>query len=72
METGKINSKGQVVIPKQLRDLAGLRTGDTVLFKINDNTTTIEKVDAAPLSIVNLLKKGNPFLKDLVKIIRDE
>ena len=72
METGKISSKGQVVIPKQLRDLAGLKTGDRVIFKMNDNTITIEKVDATPESMVNLLKKGNPFPKNLVNKLRDE
>jgi len=72
MEIGKVSTKGQVVIPKSLRDLAGLKAGDTVMFKINDNTITIEKVDDPPVSMVTLLKKGNPFPKDLVKKLRDE
>jgi AbrB family looped-hinge helix DNA binding protein len=72
MEIAKISSKGQVVIPKELRNLAGLKEGDAVLFRITDNIITIEKVDKEVGSMVKLLKKGSPFQKNLVKTLREE
>jgi AbrB family looped-hinge helix DNA binding protein len=35
--TGRIGAKGQVVIPKALRDQALLQPGDVVDFKLRDN-----------------------------------
>jgi AbrB family looped-hinge helix DNA binding protein len=34
--TGRIGTKGQVVIPKTLRDLARLQPGDEVEFELRD------------------------------------
>jgi len=72
MEIAKISSKGQVVIPKELRDIAGLKEGDAVLFRITDNIITIEKIDKEVGSMVKLLKKGSPFQNNLVKTLREE
>ena len=41
---GKIPAKGQVVIPKQVRQRLGLKQGDTLRFRVADNGITIEKV----------------------------
>ena len=35
--TGRIGAKGQVVIPKALRDLARLQPGDEVEFELRDD-----------------------------------
>jgi AbrB family looped-hinge helix DNA binding protein len=35
--TANIGSKGQIVIPKQARDLLGLQPGDSVSIVVKDN-----------------------------------
>jgi AbrB family looped-hinge helix DNA binding protein len=72
MEISKISSKGQVVIPKEIRDLAGLKEGDAIVFKIADKVITIEKIDENVGTMADLLKKGNAFQKHLVKNLREE
>ena len=42
----KISSRGQVVIPKKIRERLGLRAGDELSFQLlNDNTLAAEKVE---------------------------
>jgi AbrB family looped-hinge helix DNA binding protein len=48
--TAKITTKGQVTIPKKLRDDLGLREGDEIEFLQEGNTFRIRK-----------LARGNPF-----------
>lgn len=37
----KTNIKGQVVIPKEIRDLLGIAPGDEVVFELGDNEAKI-------------------------------
>ncbi len=39
--TGRIGAKGQVVIPKSIRDLAQLHPGDEVEFELRDEQIVI-------------------------------
>ena len=39
----KITSKGQVTIPKSVREALGLRTGDELLFRVQDTRAVIAK-----------------------------
>ena len=41
--TSKLTSKGQVTIPKAVRDALGLREGDELVFRVEDNRATISK-----------------------------
>ena len=41
--TAKLTSKGQVTIPKSVRDTLGLREGDTVLFRVDGGRAVIAK-----------------------------
>jgi len=41
MSVAAITSKGQITIPKDVRDRLGLRKGDRVEFKISKNNTAI-------------------------------
>lgn len=72
MEIRKISAKGQIVIPKEIRELAGLKAGDAVLFKVSDKVIVIEKIEKQSESMAELLKKGNPFQKNLVNTLRTE
>ena len=44
MITAKITSKGQVTIPKAIRELLGLREGEELGFQPHDDTVVLCKV----------------------------
>ena len=70
---GKLSKRGQIVIPKKIRDLTNIEAGDTVKFSIKENQIILEKID--PIegdSIVEFLKRGESFDKDLVRHLRSE
>jgi AbrB family looped-hinge helix DNA binding protein len=49
----KVSSKGQIVIPKKLRERLGLEAGEEVDFRLlQGKTIVVEKVVATPFSIV--------------------
>lgn len=37
LDTAKLTSKGQITIPKQIRDLLKLEQGDLVVFYVDEN-----------------------------------
>ena len=39
----RLTSKGQVTIPKSIRDALDLHDGDQVLFRVDKNGATLEK-----------------------------
>ncbi|MFP3125976.1 MULTISPECIES: AbrB/MazE/SpoVT family DNA-binding domain-containing protein [Bacillaceae] len=50
----KISSKGQVTIPKFIREVLELNTGDYITFDFENGTISIEKVNIQELrNIVN-------------------
>jgi len=44
METAKITSKGQMTIPKRIRDTAHLKSGDVVALDVEDGRIVMRKV----------------------------
>ncbi len=52
----KIGSKGQVVIPRDIRDLFNMKPGSKILFKVDGNEITIR-----------IAKDEKDFLKDFFK-----
>jgi AbrB family looped-hinge helix DNA binding protein len=45
MELAKITSKGQVTIPKNIRELMGLDIGDQIAFLVEDGKVLIIKAN---------------------------
>lgn len=45
MELAKITSKGQVTIPKNIRELMGLDIGDQIAFLVEDDKVLIIKAN---------------------------
>ena len=58
MSSSKLTSKFQATIPKEIRDLLKLKTGDTIIFKIIDGKTIV-------------LKKAKPFDKEYLKAVQN-
>jgi AbrB family looped-hinge helix DNA binding protein len=46
MDLARITSKGQMTVPKRIRDAARLATGDVVLFEVDDGRVTFRKLPA--------------------------
>jgi len=46
--TNRVGSKGQVVIPKALRDRAGIQPGDDVEFELRDDEQIVLTARRAP------------------------
>ena len=65
LDTSKLTSKGQITIPKQIRDLLKLEQGDSVVFYVdeNKNINIANKKDCTVLADENskqvVVKRGN-------------
>ena len=52
----KLGPKGQIVIPKDIRDMLNLKPGSEIIFEIHENKITIRPA-----------KNGEDFLKNFIK-----
>jgi antitoxin PrlF len=63
--TARMTSKGQVTIPKTVRDALGLSEGDEVLFRVERSRAVIAKtpslLDLAGSVLVPAGKRGTPW-----------
>jgi AbrB family looped-hinge helix DNA binding protein len=63
--TAKITSKGQVTIPKGVRDMLGLREGDELLFRVDGGRAVIAKtpdlLELAGTVPIPAGKRGTPW-----------
>ena len=66
MPTAKLTSKGQVTIPKRVRDRLGLRTGDRLDFQVEPNGT----LRVRPLDAAGEKRPLRGFLSDVVRLER--
>ena len=67
-----MSKKGQVVIPKELREKLGIHPGDVFIFKIQNNEIILEKVEK---SMADLLKNCKPLSENSTTFqnkLRDE
>ncbi|MBI5061888.1 MAG: AbrB/MazE/SpoVT family DNA-binding domain-containing protein [Candidatus Aenigmarchaeota archaeon] len=70
MEEAKISSKGQIVIPKQLRDQMGLKPGKTVMINRIDGELIIVAKPSDPVKA--LLELGRELkMGDMRKEIKE-
>ena len=71
MNVGKMSKKGQIVIPKEIREKFGIKPGDAVIFKIQGNKVIIEKIQE---KMSEILINSKPIEKglDFQKKLRDE
>ncbi len=62
MSTAKVRDKGQITVPKAVRDALGLKTGDQLVFVIEDGRAYMYPVKRRGLSALRGVGKGlRPF-----------
>jgi len=49
LSTSKMSTKGQIVIPKQLREALGLKPGDPVVMAVDKNRIILRRITLADL-----------------------
>lgn len=63
--SARLTSKGQVTIPKSVRDALGLREGDEVLFRVEESRAVVAKtpdfLELAGTVPVPAAKRGTPW-----------
>jgi AbrB family looped-hinge helix DNA binding protein len=59
----KIGTKGQVVIPKDIRDMMGLSAGSTVIFEIKNGEIKIRKETPPSEFLEEFLQTPKKFSK---------
>ena len=75
MPTTTLTSKGQVTIPKTVRDELGLREGDRIAFRVLEDGTVVvepETVDLLDLRGILKPKRKGVSVSDMDKAIRAE
>lgn len=45
MRISRISSKGQITLPKEIREAAGLKPGDMVAYEVNDGVVLLRNVE---------------------------
>lgn len=45
LATTKITSKGQISVPKAVRERLGAQPGDTLIYELAGNTVTLKRLD---------------------------
>ncbi len=48
--TSKITSKGQVTLPKAVREQLGLKAGDSIVYEVEGNTVRVRKAEPFDLA----------------------
>ena len=58
IEQAKVMSKGQITIPKEIRELLGLKEGSRVSFVVNGNQVVMENSAICALKVIQQEMKG--------------
>lgn len=81
VDNAKVMSKGQITIPKDIRDVLGVSSGDRITFIVEGNTVRIVNSAVYAMQMLQQAMAGEAErtgltseedVMDLVKEIRDE
>ncbi|MFO8020588.1 MAG: AbrB/MazE/SpoVT family DNA-binding domain-containing protein [Promethearchaeia archaeon] len=67
--TSKISEKGQVTIPKEIRDKLGIRKGDKLIFDLKGDKIIIRKTGTKNVS--DILQNQKEWKMDSVKFQKE-
>ena len=68
MPAKNLGPKGQVVIPKQMRDALGLRPGAEIIFELRGQEIVIKKLQVAGSYTEYFITTASPKLKKMINI----
>ena len=68
MPTRNVGSKGQVVIPKQMRDALGLKPGVEIILELRDQEIIIKKPQVSGSYTEYFITTSSPKLKKQINI----
>ncbi len=63
--TSSISEKGQITIPKEIRDKLGIMQGDRLIFDLKGNKIIIQKSGTNKIS--EILKNQKPWTESSIK-----
>ena len=81
IDNAKVMSKGQVTIPKDVRDILGISSGDRVTFVVENGNVRIINSAVYAMQMLQKLKEGeaerngltsDDLVMDMVKEVRAE
>ncbi|KKM21432.1 hypothetical protein LCGC14_1635500 [marine sediment metagenome] len=67
--TSIISEKGQVTIPKEIREKLGIVQGDRLIFDLKDDLIVIKK--SGTINLSEILNRQKPWKKSSVKFQRE-
>jgi len=69
----KTLAKGQVVIPKPIRDQLGITVGSRLWLQVKDGRIVLKPIPADPIeSLHGILKQSGPSTSELLKWRRED
>lgn len=45
VHVSRLSAKGQVTVPREIRQLLGIKPGDTVTYEVHDGTVTLRRAE---------------------------
>jgi len=66
----EVYDRGQIVIPKYIREMLGWDKGTKVSFHVEENQLVLKRADDVLTEIEELVKEANMSEKDVEKLIK--
>ncbi|MCD6397997.1 MAG: type II toxin-antitoxin system PrlF family antitoxin [Spirochaetaceae bacterium] len=54
--TSKITSKGQVTVPKRVRESLGIKVGDSIAYEVNEDNVVIRRIPKIDVEWANSIE----------------